>query len=108
MIHKGTDVAALDDYLDSRANLTSLLIMTNGSPDDCALEKKNVSLSNAVLHDAFKVYMSIIDHHANQSRLQMRKALRKVRNFIIRFSDCSDCPPNIFFSGFVICKIIIH
>lgn len=108
MIQKGTDVAALDDYLDSRANLTSLLIMTNGSPDDCALEKKKESLSNAVLHDAFKVYMNIIDHHANQSRLQMRKALRKVRNFIIRFSDCSDCSPNIFFSGFVICKIIIH
>lgn len=85
MIHKGTDVAALDDYLDSRANLTSLLIMTNGSPDDCALEKKKDSLSNAVLHDAFKVYMNIIDHHANQSRLQMRKALRKVRSFILRF-----------------------
>lgn len=73
----GTDVAALDDYLDSRANLTSLLLMTNGSPDDCALEKKKVSLSNAVLHDAFKVYMNILEQHANQSRLQMRKALRK-------------------------------
>lgn len=90
-------MAALDDYLDSRANLTSLLLMTNGSPDDCALEKKKVSLTNAVLHDAFKVYMNIVEQHANQSRLQMRKALRKVRDFIIKFWDCS---PNMVFSGF--------
>lgn len=76
---KGTDVAALDDYLDSRANLTSLLLMINSSPDDCALETVDVSLSNAVLHDAFKVYMNILEQHVSKNRLQMRKALRNVR-----------------------------
>nr|XP_022327935.1 glutamate receptor ionotropic, kainate 3-like isoform X2 [Crassostrea virginica] len=73
----GYDAAALDDYLDSRANLTSLLLMTNGSPDDCALQTVKASLSNAVLHDAFKVYLNIIEKHINKSRLQLRKALRK-------------------------------
>ncbi|XP_062608571.1 glutamate receptor ionotropic, kainate 3-like isoform X2 [Saccostrea cucullata] len=75
----GTDVAVLDDYLDSRVNLTSLLLMINSNPDDCALGKGNVSLSNAVLHDAFKIYMNILEQHVNKNRLQMRKALRNIR-----------------------------
>ncbi|XP_048776991.2 glutamate receptor ionotropic, kainate 2-like isoform X2 [Ostrea edulis] len=93
----GTDVAALDDYLDSRANLTSLLLMINSSPDDCALETVDVSLSNAVLHDAFKVYMNILEQHVSKNRLQMRKALRN-NDFNMRNIRVHGCTGKLSFS----------
>ncbi|CAC5374411.1 Glutamate receptor ionotropic, kainate 1,Glutamate receptor ionotropic, kainate 2 [Mytilus coruscus] len=77
VVNLDADKVALEQYEDSRANLTSLLIVMERNSRSCALQSNN--LTNAVFYDAMNVLTKLIDLNKNSSRVQMRKNLRKIR-----------------------------
>ncbi|XP_071125627.1 glutamate receptor ionotropic, kainate 2-like isoform X1 [Mytilus edulis] len=77
VVNLDADRVALEQYEDSRANLTSLLIVMERNSQSCALQSNN--LTNAVFYDAMNVLNKLIDLNKNSSRVQMRKNLRKIK-----------------------------
>ncbi|XP_069130736.1 glutamate receptor ionotropic, kainate 2-like isoform X4 [Argopecten irradians] len=78
VVNMGVDDIALDKYIDSRANMTSLSLMLDTNTSFCALTGSNWTLSNAVYHDSLKIYQAMLDFNNGSGRFQMLKTLRQI------------------------------
>ncbi|KAJ8297659.1 hypothetical protein KUTeg_024190 [Tegillarca granosa] len=78
IVNMGVDEAALDNFYDSRANLTSLSLTLDNNLNHCALNTSELTLANGVLHDALKVFQRIFEFNINSEKLQMRRTLRQI------------------------------
>ncbi|XP_041356659.1 glutamate receptor ionotropic, kainate 1-like [Gigantopelta aegis] len=81
LVNTGLVKYDLDEYVDSRANLTVLRLMMDSDSDNCDLDPANVTLQSSVLHDAITLSLSLsreMQDKKNRNR-DVRKRVNKLK-----------------------------
>lgn len=69
----------MTQFIDSRANLTLIRLMVDPQSPECALHDSDISLTNAVYYDVFRV-ITQTQNSSNDNRISRADLRRQVKN----------------------------